>query len=138
MKLTKLHGDKLINYNIKSYLINWERKVSGPQKKVKDFLKVYWKNDIVCEELRILGSLLRVDLINFTKKVIIEVSPRGLHVDFNKFMHGGRGGYLKKLKSDHEKRVWAESNSFIFIELYDEDIENLSKDYIREKFDIDL
>jgi hypothetical protein len=138
MKLTKLNGNILVNYNLKPYLIDWDRKVSGPQKKVKDFLYKYWKNDIICEEFLIKGSLLRLDLINFTKKIVIEVSPRALHVDYNKFMHGGRGGYLKKLQSDAKKLNWAEKNGFIFIELYDEDINNLSKEYFKETFDIDL
>ncbi len=139
MKLTKLHGDNLVNYSIKQYIINWDRKVSGPQKQVKDFLKKYWENHIVCEEFRILGQgLLRLDLINFTKKIVIEVSPRKIHVDFNKFMHGGRGGFLKKLKSDADKMFWSEKNGFKFIELYDEDLENLSVKYLKEKFDLDL
>lgn len=139
MKLTKISGDGLVNYNIKPYLIKWDRKVSTPQKTAKDFLKKYWKNDIVCEEFRILGQgLLRLDLVNFTKKIIIEVSPRALHVDYNKFFHNGRGGYLKKLTSDAKKLFWAEKNGFKFCEWYDEDLNNLSKKYLKEKFDLDL
>ena len=138
MKLTKLNTTILVNYNLKSYLIDWDRKVSGPQKKTKDFLKKYWKNDIVCEELLIKGSLLRLDLINFTKKIIIEVSPRDLHVNYNKFMHGGRSGYLKKLQSDAKKMEWSENNGFIFIELYDENINNLSVKMFKDEFSIDL
>ncbi|MFM9826091.1 hypothetical protein [Flavobacterium sp.] len=138
MKLTKLNTTILVNYNLKSYLIDWNRKVSGPQKKVKDFLHKYWENDIICEELLIKGSLLRLDLINFTKKIIIEVSPRALHVNYNKFMHGGRSGYLKKLQSDAKKMEWSESNGFIFIELYDENINNLSVKMFKDEFSIDL
>lgn len=139
MKLTKLNGDKLVNYTIKKYLVNWNRKVSGPQFLAKSFLKKYWKNDIVCEEFRILGQgFLRLDLVNFTKKIVIEVSPRALHVDFNKFMHGGRGGYLKKLQSDAKKLEWSEKNGFLFLEWYDEDLNNLSVEYIKEKFGVDL
>lgn len=138
MKLTKLHGDQLVNYNLKSYLIDWKRKVSNPQFKAKCFLKKYWEMDVCCEELRILGSLLRIDLINFTKKIAIEISPRALHVNYNKFMHQNRGGYLKKLQSDAKKMVWAERNGFLFIELYDEDLQNLSVQYMKEKFDLDL
>lgn len=138
MKLTKIAGDKLVNYNIKPYLIDWNRKVSGPQFLVKSFLKKYWIRDICCEEMRILGSLLRLDLINFTKKIIIEVSPRALHVNYNKFMHGGRSGYLKKLQSDAKKMEWSENNGFIFIELYDENINNLSVKMFKDEFSIDL
>ena len=138
MKFLKFNTDKLFNVNITQYLINWDRKVSGPQLKVKNFLYPYWKNCIVLEEFRIPGSLLRIDLINITKKICVEISPRKVHNEFNKFMHGGHAGFLKKMKSDANKMIWAEKSGFAFIELYDEDIENLTIDYIKENFDIDI
>jgi hypothetical protein len=137
MKFYSIHG-KLVNVNINQYLIKWDRKVSGPQKKVKDFLFPFWKNDIMLEELRLPGSKLRLDLINLTRKIIIEVSPDKIHTQYNKFMHGSRAGFLKKLKSDAKKLEWAEKSGFKFIELYDKDLENLSKQYIKENFNIDL
>ena len=73
-----------------------------------------------------------------SKKIIIEVSPRDLHVNYNKFMHGGRSGYLKKLQSDAKKMEWSENNGFIFIELYDENINNLSVKMFKDEFSIDL
>jgi len=42
------------------------------------------------------------------------------------------------MKSDFAKQVWAERNGFKFIELYDEDLENLNIEYFKEKFEIDL
>src|ERR1039457_6315995 len=139
MKLTKLNGTKLVNISLKKYLIDWNRAVSRPQKIVKNFLFQYWKNCVVCEELRIPGSLLRVDLVNFNKKIIIEVSPDALHLEYNKFMHGSRAGFLAKMKSDFKKREWGERNGFVFIELYTADIGRLrlplaGYKYIQDKF----
>lgn len=138
MKVKGFKSEKLVTWNIQKYLINWERKVSGPQLFVKNFLYPYWKNCIVIEEARIPSSLLRLDLTNLTKKIIVEISPDKVHLEFNKFMHGGRAGFLKKLKADADKMVWAESNGFLFVELYDEDLKNLSVNYLKEKFGVNL
>lgn len=137
MKFYSIHG-KLVNINLEKYRIDWDRKVSKPQFQVKHFLFPFWRNDIVVEELRIPSSLLRIDLCNLTKKIIIEVSPRALHVNYNKFLHGSRAGFLKKLKADAKKMVWAENNGFTFVELYDQEIDNLSVELFLEKFGIDL
>jgi len=137
MKFYSIHG-KLVTVNVSKYRVDWQRKVSAPQFAAKSFLFPYWRNDIVLEELRIPGSLFRIDLVNLSKKVIIEISPRSLHVNYNKFMHRNRAGYLKKIKSDAEKLKWAEKSGFKFVEFYDEDLANLSPEYLKEKFDLDL
>ena len=138
MKFTKLNGNNLINLNISKYLVDWDRAVSKPQKSVKDFLYQYWRNHIVLEELRIPGSLLRIDLCNLSAKVIVEVSPDSVHLSYNAFMHHSRAGFLKKIKADFAKQMWGEKNGFTYIELYDEDIKNISAPYLKEKFDLDL
>jgi len=138
MKFIKLNTTKLVNVNIQKYKIDWNRKVSAPQKKVKDFLFPFWSANIVLEEFIIPGSKFRIDLLNLTHKIAIEVSPRALHVNYNKFMHGNRVGFLDKLKADTQKMVWAENNGFKFIELYDEEINNLSKNLFEEKFGVIL
>lgn len=138
MKFLKYGSYFPVSVNTSKYSINWDRKVSKPQKKFKDFVYPYWKNHIILEEFLIPGSRFRIDIINLTKKIVVEISPRALHVDFNAWMHGGRGGYLKKLKSDASKMEWTEKNGFKFLEIYDEDLNNLSLGYIKEKFDIDL
>lgn len=138
MKVFKFGANSLVNWPVKKYFIDWNRKVSGPQKKVKDFLFKFWKNSVILEEAMIPGSRFRLDFVNLNKKIVIEVSPRALHVDFNKFLHGGRAGYLKKLQSDAKKQEWAEQNNFVFVELYDEEINNLSQKMFLEKFEVDL
>lgn len=135
----KTKSGKEINFNPAQYKIDWDRKVSGPQKTVKDFLFKFWKNDIVLEEMLLPKSgKKRLDLVNLSRKVIIEVSPDSVHLEFNQFMHGSRAGYLKKLKADSEKMQLAELNGFKFIELNDEHLNNLTQKMFKETFDLDL
>jgi hypothetical protein len=106
--------------------MDWSRKVSAPQKKVSDFLLPYWSGDIVLLEFRIPGSLLRIDILNISKKIAIEVSPDSIHRNFNPFMHKNRSEFLKKLKSDQDKINWCEKSGIFMVELVDSDIETLS------------
>ncbi len=124
---------KEISVNPAQYIIDWNTKVSKPQKKVTDFLQPYWKSDLVLQEFRIPGSLLRIDLLNVTKKVIVEVSPDELHANYNPFLHKDRAGFLKKLKTDNQKMDWADRNKFLFVELTSNDIKNLSAELLVKK-----
>jgi hypothetical protein len=124
---------KEVSVNPQEYIIDWDTKVSKPQKKVTDFLQPYWKSDLVLQEFRIPGSLLRIDLLNVTKKIIVEVSPDELHSNYNPFLHKDRAGFLKKLKADNQKMDWAERNKFLFVELTSLDIKNLSIELLVSK-----
>lgn len=140
MKVYKNRSNALVNVSIEKYLIDWEKKVSAPQKKVKDLLFPFWKHEIVLEEFRIPGvGKLRVDLMKVSgQKVIIEISPRSSH-SFNKFFHGSReGGFLQAVKRDLDKQEWAEKNGFIYCELRDNDLKNLSVDLLKNDFGIIL
>lgn len=132
MKILNYKG-KEISINPTQYLIDWNQKVSKPQKKVADFLYPYWKSDLVLQEFRIPGSLLRIDLFNVTKKIIVEVSPDEVHSKFTPFLHGDRVGFLRKLKADKSKMDWAERNNISFFELNSNDIKNLSVDLLINK-----
>lgn len=128
-----------VNFNPAKYrLTDWETAPSKPQLAVQQFFKPFWKNDIVLLELRIPKSLMRYDLCNLSRKVVVETSPDKVHLDFNPFFHGSRAGYLKKLKADSEKMQLAELNGFKFIELNDEHLNNLTKKMFKETFDLDL
>lgn len=124
---------KDVSINTSQYIINWDTKVSKPQKKVTDFLQPYWKSDLVLQEFRIPGSLLRIDLFNVSKKIVVEVSPDELHSNYNPFLHKDRAGFLKKLKADNQKMDWAERNKLLFVELNSGDIKNLSVELLVEK-----
>lgn len=130
-----------VKINPANYLIDWERKVSGPQLMVKKFLYPYWKNNVVCEELYLnigRGRKYRYDLVNLTRKVIVEVSPDSTHLNFNEFMHGTVANYKKRIINDVDKWDLAEFNRFTFIELNDEHLENLTKKMFKETFNLIL
>jgi hypothetical protein len=123
MKLSKLNGG-IVNIIPKSK-IDWEKKVSIPQLVVKQFLFPFWKDDIVAEEFVIPGSKLRIDLLNFTKKVAIEVNPDSYHVQYNNWLHKSRVAFSQKVRNDENKRIWCEKNGIELIELYDTEIEDI-------------
>jgi very-short-patch-repair endonuclease len=124
--------------SISKYFVEWDKIVgSNAQFSTKQFLRKYWLGETVCEEFRIPGSRLRIDLINFSRKVVVEVSGRQ-HENFNKFFHKNRIGFIKSIKRDFEKIHWIETNGFSLIEIYDYEVENLNTDFIKEKFGIDL
>ena len=138
MRLYSTTG-RLVNKNVNKYLIDWDKKSrSKIQFKVKQFLKEYWGNHIVYEEFPVYGTKLRVDIINFTKKIAIEVNgPQ--HSKFNKFFHGNsRAKYLESIKRDVKKREWLELNNFKIIEIEQNEIEKLSKKWFKKEFGITL
>lgn len=73
-----------------------------------------------------------------TKRIAVEVQG-AQHDKFNKFFHNNsRANYLRSIARDYEKRTWLESNKFKILEIIDEDLPVLSRDYIEEKFDINI
>lgn len=120
------------------YLVKWEEvRGSNAQFNTKQFFKNYWIHDTVCEEFIIPGSRLRLDLINFTKKIAIETSG-AQHEKFNKFFHKNRIGFIKSVKRDFQKIEWLENNGISLIEIYDSEVKNLSKDFLQDKFNLFL
>ena len=136
MRLYNIHG-KLVSKNVSKYLIKWNAKSrSNIQFDTKQFLKKYWSNQIVYEEFPVYGTRMKVDILNATKKIAIEVQGRQ-HTNFNKFFHNNsRLKYLQSIKRDYEKYAWLKMNSFEVLEIKKEDIENLSKEYIFQTFNI--
>jgi hypothetical protein len=137
MRWTKLSSTTLVDVRVSDYLINWDRVVSKPQKKVKDFLRPYWKAGVVLEEVRIPGSLLRIDLIHLGRKIAVEVSPKSTH-SFSKFFHVNRITYSSALKRELQKEAWAKRNGFKFIEILEEDLNNLSPEWFKKTYDVTL
>jgi hypothetical protein len=133
MRLLNVNGT-LVNKNVRKYLINWDCKSrSKLQYKFKQFLYPYWKNHIVYEEFPVYGSMLKVDLLNATKKIAVEIQGNQ-HESFNKFFHdNSRLKYLQSIKRDVKKVKWLEMNEFKFLELYESDLKTLSPQYIEEK-----
>ena len=138
MRLYSTSG-RLVNKNVNKYLIDWEKKSrSKIQFKVKQFLKEYWENHIVYEEFPVYGTRMKVDFLNATKKIAIEVNGKQ-HSSFSKFFHGNsRQKYLQSIKRDHKKFEWLQSNDFEVIEVEQDEVPLLSYEFIKEKFKIKI
>lgn len=136
MRLLNING-RLVNKNVKKYLINWEGKSrSKLQFQFKQFFYSYWKNHIVYEEFPVYGTMLKVDILNATKRIAVEIQGNQ-HESFNKFFHNdSRLKYLNSIKRDVKKQEWLNINGFKFLELYENDLKNLSPQYIEEKCEI--
>ena len=137
MKLYNTRG-RQVNKNVSRYLIDWEKKSrSNLQFKVKQFLKQYWENHIVYEEFPVFGSRMKVDIVNATKYIAVEVNGQQ-HGSFNKFFHNSRYGYFQSISRDVKKEEWLENNGFDLITIEYDEVESLTEEFIREKFDITL
>lgn len=128
MKVKNIFG-KDINKSFKKYKINWDKVVSKPQKRIKDLIKPYWEGQDVYEELVIPSSKLRIDLVNFTTKTVIEVSPKH-HKEYNKFLHGSRLNFLEAQKRDLKKNEWCDANGINYIEIDEEDLKKTDKEIL--------
>ena len=133
MRLRSVTG-RLVNRNVSTYLIDWGKKSrSKIQFKTKQFLKEYWKNHIVYEEFPVYGTRLKVDILNATKKIAVEVNGKQ-HSSFNKFFHdGSRQKFLQSIKRDCKKFDWLKSNDFEVVEIEEEEVPLLSYELIRDK-----
>lgn len=138
MRLYSITG-KLISKNVSKYRVDWDSKSkSNLQFEIKQFLRQYWQNHIVYEEFPVYGSRMRVDFINATRKIAVEVNG-AQHSSFNKFFHqNSRAKYLSSIRRDYEKYEWLMKNEFKFIELEQEDLKVLSIDFIEQKFGIQI
>ena len=130
MGLYNIRG-KLQSRLVSKYLIKWGKKSrSKIQFKVKQFLKSYWENHIVYEEFPVYGSRMKVDILNATKKIAVEVNGRQ-HSSFNAFFHkNSRQNYLNSIKRDCQKAEWLDKNGFTLIEIEEEEVSLLSEEFI--------
>ena len=138
MRLFGLNG-RLVSKNVSKYRIDWDsNSKSKLQFEVKQFLKQFWLNHIVYEEFPVYGSRMRVDFLNATRKIAIEVNG-AQHASFNKFFHqNSRAKYLSSIRRDYEKYEWLMKNEYKFIEIEPQDLKELSHKFIIDKFGIDL
>jgi hypothetical protein len=106
----------------KKYSINWNaNSLSLFQFNVKQFFKKYWWEDVVGEEVILPQTRLRVDLINFTKKVAVEVN--GLfHVEYTPYFQNSVEDFEKQVYRDVLKEHLLEKNGFQVIEIYEKNM----------------
>ena len=138
MRLFSLNG-KLVNKNVSKYLIDWDKPSrSKIQFNTKKFFQQYWKHHIVYEEFPVYGSLMKVDILNATKRIAIEVNG-AQHDNFNEFFHNhSRMNYLKSIKRDCKKEEWLEKNNFKLLEIYEKDLKLLSAKFFLDNFNISI
>ena len=137
MKFKNIFG-KEINKTINRFLIDWDKPCkSKVQFNVKKFFEHCWSTHVVVEEFPVFGTRMKCDLINFTKKIAVET--HGLqHDKFVKHFHKTKTGFKNSVKRDLQKYQWLEMNGFRIIEIFENELINLSPEWIKEKFDIEI
>tara|TARA_R100000664_G_C2750140_1_gene137457 strand:+ start:1472 stop:1888 length:417 start_codon:yes stop_codon:yes gene_type:complete len=138
MKLYDITG-RLVNRNVGRYKIDWDAECRSKfQFEVKQFFKSFWFGQICYEEFPVYGTRMKVDLINMTKRIAVEVQG-AQHDEFNKFFHNNsRATYLRSITRDSDKRKWLENNDFKVLEILPKDLPELSRKYIKEKFSVSI
>jgi hypothetical protein len=129
----KTYNGNIRPLSSKKYKIKWNAKSASLfQFKVKSFFKDFWLDDEVGEEVLLPNTKLRVDLVNFTRKIAIEC---------NGLFHIQHTPYFQKTKNDFERQVFRdvykehllEINGFQVIEIYEKNLP-LSGRWITETF----
>lgn len=130
---------RLMTQKVDDYLIDWDKPSrSKIQFKIKQFLKQYWKYQILFEEFPVFGSRMKVDFLNATKKIAVEVNGTQ-HKEFNKFFHNNsRANYLNSIKRDWAKTEWLERNGYTLIEIEQDEVDEVSVEFIKNKFDVSI
>jgi hypothetical protein len=104
----------------KGSIIDWHKVTRSKfQDATKKFLYPFWKDDQVFEEMRIVGTLMRFDIYNHSKKIVIETAGRQ-HSQFVKHFHKTRAGFLKQVKRDLLKHDFCEINGISLVEIASE------------------
>lgn len=137
MRLYNIRG-KIVDKNVSKYVIDWDKKSrSIIQFKTKKFLKPFWHSCICYEEFPVFGSLLKVDILNATLKIAVEVNgPQ--HNEFHYFHNKNPNNYLQGYKNDVIKSEWLQKNGFQLVEINYDEIDLLSRDFFKNKFNINL
>ncbi len=139
MKVWNLKGRAQVLIKTHEYLIDWKKDgASKLETKFKELIFPYWRNQIVLEQLRIPGSLLRIDFLNCTKRLAVEINgPQ--HGEYNPHFHrGSEVNFRASIRRDINKILWCEENDIKVLELIEEDLDWFCPKYIQDKFEIDI
>ena len=137
MKIKDIYGRER-SISDKKYKVNWDKKVaSNLQFSVKTFIKPFWQHHSVYEEWVIPSSKLRLDLFNTYKKIVIEIHGRQ-HQTYVEHFSRSRAGFLASFRRDLIKEKWVLDNNLILIEIFEEDIKNLSRQWFIDKYNTDI
>lgn len=120
MTFLDLKGRERKLKNARRSIIDWHKSTRSKfQDATKRFLYPFWKDDQVFEELRIVGTLMRFDIYNHSKKIVIETAGRQ-HSQFVKHFHRTRNKFLGQVKRDLLKHDFCELNGITLIEIASE------------------
>lgn len=127
MTFLDLKGRKKPLKNARKYTVDWNSKTRSKfQDAAKKFFYPYWNMDMCMEEMPLVGSLMKFDIVNVSKKIVCEIMGKQ-HCQFSKHFHGTKGKFLGQIKRDLQKHDWCELNGFTLIEIYSE--KELTYDY---------
>lgn len=138
MKLKKLNSNKEVDVNLAKYRIKWDAPCRSEfQYNVKQWFRKYWQNQVCLEEFRIPGTLLKVDLVNLNKRILVEING-AQHDNFNEHFHrGSRANFFSQIQRDSKKRLWAEHNGFLMVEIEPDDLP-LTLDFFRRTYQLEI
>ncbi len=122
MNFISLSGKLRPLKNINRYMIDWEKHSRSKfQTNVKNFLKKYWFQNVVFEEMPIVGTRMSLDLYNANKRIAIEVQGRQ-HQSFVKHFHGNLLNFKYQLDRDQKKESFCSRNDITLVTIFDKDI----------------
>jgi hypothetical protein len=132
MKWTTLRG-RTLNLNEKKFDILWFGKSASMfQRNIKMFFFPYWEKDLVGEEVTLPNTKLRVDIINFTRKIAIECNGK-FHKEYTSYLHKNLSDFKRQVSRDVLKEHLLEINGFRVIEIYEKNMP-LTEEWILETF----
>lgn len=139
MRVKKLNSNKEVLLKINKYKIDWEKDGNSSfEIKFRDLIYPYWKAHVVLFQCTIPGSLLKIDFLNCTKRLVVEIDGKQ-HGEFNKHFHNNsRNVWLASMKRDLSKEKWCEENDIKVIHLLEEDLKEFSPKDIEEKFGVSI
>lgn len=127
MRFKVYRGNKIIekSINLRPYKIDWDKPSRSKfQTNVKLFLRSFWENFFVYEEVPVAGSLMTLDFFCLTKRIAVEVQGKQ-HLAMVEHFHGrGVAGYAafgRQLKRDLQKERFCELNEITLIEILPKD-----------------
>lgn len=139
MRVKKLNSFKEVLLRISKYKIDWNKDGnSSLERRFRKLIFPYWEHYIVLFQLTIPGSKLKIDFLNCSKKIAVEINgPQ--HSHFNKYFHNNSPNvWLASMNRDDKKYRWCEQNKIQMLELEEEDLNRFSPNYIFNKFKINI
>lgn len=129
----KTYTGKIKPLPVYKYKIKWDGdSLSRFQYKTKQFFKKYWIDEIVCEEVLLPSTRLRVDIINFTRMIAIECN--GLfHIQYTPYFQNSEKDFESQVFRDVYKEHLLEKNGFHVIEIYEKNLP-LTEKWITQTF----